>query len=73
MDTYFKTNEKCIQCGRCVQACAEKGEQFLGGYRDNCPHEEYEYTPCHHCTNNFSKSAPCQDVCYYDAITIERW
>lgn len=73
MDTYFKTNEKCIQCARCVQACAEKGEQFLGGYRDNCPHEEYEYVPCHHCTDNFSKPAPCQEVCYYDAITIERW
>ena len=73
MDTYFKTNQNCIQCGRCVQACAEKGEQFLGGYRDNCPHEESDYVPCHHCTNHFSKPAPCKEVCYYDAIEIKRW
>lgn len=73
MDTYFVTNEKCVKCGRCVKACAKKGEGFLYGYRDDCPHKKSDYVPCHHCTNRFSKPAPCQEVCYYDAIEISRW
>lgn len=73
MDTYFNTNSKCVQCGRCIRACKEHGEDFLRGHRDDCPHEKYEYVPCHHCTNRFSRPAPCQEVCHYNAIKIERW
>ena len=73
MDTYFNTNGNCVRCGRCVKACNEEGEDFLYGGRDKSPRGKYEYVPCHHCNDRFSKPAPCQEVCYYDAIKIERW
>ena len=73
MDSYFYTNGNCVQCGRCVKACQEKGESFLYGHRDDCPHEASDYVPCHHCTSRFTKPAPCQEVCHYGAIKIERW
>lgn len=73
MDTYFNTNCNCIQCGRCVKACAEKGKNFLYGHRDDCPHKSSDYVPCHHCTGRFSEPAPCEEVCYYNAIEITRW
>lgn len=68
MDTYFSTNLNCVKCGRCVTACNERGEQFLGGVRDNCPHPRYDYVPCHHCHPH-----KCMEVCHYNAIEIERW
>lgn len=73
MDTYFVTDSNCVQCGRCVKACNEDGEQFLGGIRDNCPYQKYDYVPCYHCTDSFNKPAPCQEVCYYNSITIKRY
>lgn len=73
MDTYFNTNFNCVKCGRCVIACQEKGEKFLVGVRDACPYDGSDYVPCHHCTNRFTKPAPCEEVCYYDAIEITRW
>lgn len=73
MDTYFSTNFNCVQCGRCVIACKERGENFLYGVRDNCPHEGSDYVPCHHCTVRFSRTPPCKEVCVYNAIKIERW
>lgn len=74
MDTYWNTNCNCIKCGRCVKACREKGEDFLRGGRDVGPnHYHTDYVPCHHCTDRFDKPAPCKEVCYYDAIEIERW
>lgn len=72
MDTYFYTNSNCVKCARCVKACMEKGEDFLTGNRDDCPHNKYDFAPCHLCTDRFSKPAPCKEVCYYDAIEIER-
>ena len=73
MDTYFNTNCNCVACGRCVKACREEGEDFLVGHRDDCPHESSDYVPCHHCTDRFSRPAPCQEACHYNAIEIERW
>ena len=73
MDTYFSINENCIECGRCVKACREKGRGFLMGGRDIEPHGNSDYVPCHHCTDRFSIQAPCKEVCYYDAIKITRW
>ena len=73
MDTYFNTNHKCVKCGRCVKICQEKGEQFLVGGRDRHPIESSDYVPCHHCTDRFTKVAPCKEVCHYDAIKITRW
>lgn len=74
MDTYFNTNSNCVQCGRCVIACNEQTEyKFLGGHRDDCPHERHDNPPCHLCTDRFSKTPPCQKSCYYDAIKITRW
>lgn len=52
--------------------CNEDGEQFLGGVRDNCPYQKYDYVPCYHCTDGFSKPAPCQEVCFYHSIKIQR-
>lgn len=73
MDTYWYCDSiKCVRCGRCVTACKNDGEDFLGGMRDERPYEKYEYVPCHHCTSRFSSPAPCQVVCHYDAIEIER-
>lgn len=72
MDTYFSVDWNCVKCGRCVVACQEKGEKFLVGTRDDCPHQSSDYVPCHHCTS-FSEPAPCQSVCHYGAIEIERW
>ena len=73
MDTYFRVNFNCVKCGRCVTACWEDGKQFLGGVRDDCPYPRSDYVPCHHCTDKFSRVAPCQLVCHYNAISIERW
>lgn len=67
MDTYFRTNSNCVQCGRCTKVCNEKGEQFLGGGRGIGPIERYDYVPCHHCEGH------CLNVCHYGAIKIERW
>ena len=73
MDTYFYTDWNCVNCGRCVVACEEHGEGFLYGTRDDCPHKSSDYVPCHHCgVDGFGKK-PCQVVCHYDAIEIERW
>lgn len=74
MDTYFDTNFNCVKCGRCVRACAEEGQQFLEGGRDVGPETySFDYVPCHHCPGVWKGEAPCQKVCYYDAIEIERW
>ena len=73
MDTYWNINGNCVQCGRCVKACREDGKDFLYGGRDESPGGKYDYVPCHHCTDRFSKPAPCKEVCFYDAIKIERW
>ena len=74
MDTYWHNDfNKCVHCCRCVKACNEKGEKFLTGIRDIGPRESSDYVPCHHCTDRFSKPAPCKEVCYYNAIKIERW
>ena len=73
MDTYFHTTWDCVKCGRCVTACNERGEHFLTGVRDDCPHQRSDYVPCHHCNSKFSKVPPCQEVCHYNAIEIERW
>ena len=73
MDTYFSTNWNCVKCGRCVTACKVHGERFLTGVRDNCPHESYDYVPCHHCGEGGFGEKPCQLVCHYNAIEIERW
>lgn len=67
MDTYFKVSFDCVKCGRCVTACNEKGQGFLGGGRGRGPIELDDYVPCHHC------NAYCKEVCHYDAIKIERW
>lgn len=66
MDTYFSVSHKCMKCGRCVNACQEKGEHFLGGGRGTGPFELYDYVPCHHCEGH------CLKVCHYGAIRIER-
>lgn len=73
MDTYFSTNSNCIECGRCVIACKEKGKDFLYGHRDDCPHRKYDYVPCHCCERDEDNKHPCQVVCHYNAIKIERW
>ena len=73
MDTYFNVRSGCIKCGRCVKACLEKGQGFLEGGRDVGPQHYSDYVPCHHCTDKFSKNAPCEEVCYYNAIEITRW
>ncbi len=73
MDTYWHANWNCVKCGRCVTACKEKGEGFLTGGRDKRPTGNWDYVPCHHCTGRFSVTAPCVEVCHYDAIEIERW
>lgn len=75
MDTYFHVNSNCIKCGRCVKSCLEQGRQYLTGRRDYEPNEynsNLDYCPCHHCSGDF-KHKPCQLVCYYNAIEIERW
>ena len=76
MDTYWSTNINCIKCGRCVKACNEEGEGYLKGHRDFRP--DYgncglEYVPCHHCKGFRENKTPCQLVCHYNAIEIERW
>lgn len=87
MDTYFRTNEKCIVCGKCVEACHKDGEGLLylnegglyewddGEIMEIDPYIETrcDYIPCHHCTEKFTKPAPCKEVCEQDAITITRW
>lgn len=74
MDTYFHTNFNCIKCGRCVKACHENGQKFLDGGRDSGPRTyDFDYVPCHHCEGVWQEEAPCQKVCFYDAIEIERW
>ena len=70
MNYYF---DNCVHCCRCVHACEEHGGGFLTGIRDLGPERNSDYVPCHHCTDHFSKTAPCKTVCYYDAIRIERW
>ncbi len=73
MDTYFHTNGSCMKCGRCVKACNEKGQGFLIGGRGRGAIESSDYVPCHHCDGVWEKKAPCQSVCHYGAISIERW
>ena len=74
MDTYWDNDySKCVHCCRCVKACREDGKNFLVGVRDKGPEESSDYVPCHHCTDRFTMSAPCQLVCHYDAIKITRW
>ena len=73
MDTYIYINCNCVRCGRCVIACSEQGEDFLVGRRDVEPRGKYEYVPCHHCEGFWDKKTPCQKVCYYNAIELERW
>lgn len=74
MDTYFHSTFNCVKCGRCVKACKEEGQNFLEGGRDNGPqHCSIDYVPCHHCKGVWKNQAPCQKVCHYGAIEIERW
>lgn len=87
MDTYIEINEKCIVCEKCIEACYKDGEGLLrlnegGLYRwdddevmeiDPYIETKCDYIPCHHCTDRFSKPAPCQEVCEQNAITITRW
>lgn len=67
MDTYFNASSKCVKCGRCVKACQERGQGFLGGGRGVGPEELWDYVPCHCCGHH------CIDVCHYGAIRITRW
>lgn len=74
MDTYFSVNWNCVKCGRCVTACKNEGNNYLTGHRDVSPNEYnygLDYVPCHHCEGDFHHK-PCQLVCHYDAIEIER-
>lgn len=76
MDTYWNTNFNCVKCGRCVKACHEDGEKYLTGKRDIPPdyyNSNIDYCPCHHCEGVWEGNAPCQRVCYYGAIEVERW
>lgn len=74
MDTYFHTSCDCVNCGRCVKACREDGQDFLRGGRDYGPqHDSLDYVPCHHCPGVWEDKAPCQVACHYGAIEIERW
>ena len=73
MDTYWSTNCNCIKCARCVKACKEKGQNFLSGRRDGYISEKSDYVPCHHCDGFREDKTPCQSVCHYNAIEIERW
>ena len=84
MDTYFSTNEKCIVCGKCVEACHKDGESLLclneGGLYEwddgevwkliHISRQDMIIFLCHHCTEKFTKPAPCQEVCEQDAITM---
>ena len=72
MDTYFNTNHHCVKCGRCVKACA-KHEGFLGGGKHIGPRKLWDYVPCHHCPSDENHNKPCEVVCHYGAIEIERW
>ena len=75
MDTEWDNSyNKCVKCGRCVTVCKSTGYKFLSGGRDVGPlvPECCFSAPCHHCTDYFSKPAPCQEVCFYDAISITR-
>jgi len=69
MDTYWSVSyNKCIKCGRCVHACQTKSRyKHLHGGRDKRPETFSDVLGCHHCEKY------CKDVCYYDAIKIERW
>lgn len=75
MDTYWYVNQNCVYCGRCVIACNEEGKGYLNGHRDIHP-DEYcsglDYVPCHHCGTGDFNHKPCQLVCHYNAIEIER-
>lgn len=76
MDTYFNTNFNCIKCARCVKACHEEGRGYLTGKRDISPNHynsNSDYCPCHHCDEGDFNNKPCQLVCHYNAIEIERW
>lgn len=76
MDTYFHTNWNCVRCGRCVKVCHEEGEGYLTGRRDkapDCDNFGMDYVPCHHCGTDGFGNKPCQQVCHYNAIEIERW
>ena len=72
MDTYWNTNCNCIKCARCVKACQEQGKNFLSGRRDGYISGTSDYVPCHHCGDDGFGNKPCQKVCHYNAIEIER-
>ena len=72
MDTYWHRNYNCIKCARCVKACQEQGQNFLTGRRDGYISETSDYVPCHHCDGFMENKTPCQRVCHYNAIEIER-
>lgn len=72
MDTYFYVGFSCVQWGRCVKACRENSQDFLTGVRDDCPHQSTDYVPCHHCEGFWNNKTPCQEVCHYNTIEIER-
>lgn len=76
MDTYFHVSFDCVECGRCVKACHKDGKGYLTGRRDkspDCDNYSMDYVPCHHCGTGDFKHKPCQLVCHYNAIEIERW
>lgn len=73
---------KCITCGQCIEACPEDFlymEDYTCDLDGEVEHmkyvsQRYDYVPCHHCTDRFSKPAPCQEVCPVDGcIKITRW
>lgn len=65
MDTYVRIDyDKCQKCGLCVEAC-EYG--ILLGGRNQRPDCWSDNPPCNCC------SAPCKEVCYYNAIDWERY
>ena len=51
MDTYWRTNDNCVKCGRCVKACKEKSRwKCLIGGRDVRPDIWLDNIPCHTCS-----------------------
>ena len=63
MDTYVRIDwNKCQKCGLCTEVCS-----ILIGGRNQTPSCWSDNPPCRGCDE------PCKKVCYYGAISWERY